>query len=110
MMIGWVFFRAETLHGAIVYLQAMFGFGSGEMPPLRLTWYLTPEVRLALVAGIIGSTPIVPFLRARIEQHAPGWRSIATDAAGTVALLAIFVAALLQVAARTYNPFIYFRF
>jgi hypothetical protein len=39
-----------------------------------------------------------------------GWSGWAAEAAGTLALVAIFLAALLQVAARTYNPFIYFRF
>ncbi len=80
------------------------------MPPLRLSWYLNPEVRLALLAGLIGATPVIPFVRARAEQFTAGWQSLATGAAGTVALLALVVAALLQVAARTYNPFIYFRF
>ena len=110
VMVGWVFFRAETLPAALTYLQTLFGFGTGEMPPLRLSWYLNPEVRLALLAGLIGATPVVPFVRARAEQFTAGWQSLATEAAGTVALLAVFVAALLQVAARTYNPFIYFRF
>ncbi|MFN7913825.1 MAG: MBOAT family protein [Vicinamibacterales bacterium] len=110
VMVGWVFFRAETLPGALSYLQTMFGFGVGEMPPLRLSWYLTPEVRLALLAGLIGATPIVPFLAARAGRLREGWRPLLAEAASTVALVAVFVAALLQVAARTYNPFIYFRF
>jgi alginate O-acetyltransferase complex protein AlgI len=110
VMVGWVFFRAEHLPSAISYLQAMFGFGAGEMPPLRLSWYLSFEVRLAIIAGIIGSTPIVPALRLRAEATLRDWRGPAVELAGTIALLTVFVAALLQVAARTYNPFIYFRF
>lgn len=110
VMIGWVFFRAESLPAALTYLQTMFGLGSGEMPPLRLSWYLTPEVRLALAAGFIGATPVVPFLAAQATRLRAGWRPLAAEAAGTVALVVVFVAALLQVAARTYNPFIYFRF
>jgi len=110
VMVGWVFFRAEDLPAALAFLRAMFGFGIGEMPPLRLTWYLTPEVRLALLAGIIGSMPIVPWAREYVQQRWTGWRVPVVEAAGAVALLGVFVAALLQVAARTYNPFIYFRF
>jgi hypothetical protein len=41
---------------------------------------------------------------------APRWRAFGLDAAATAALMAIFVAAILQMAARTYSPFIYFRF
>jgi alginate O-acetyltransferase complex protein AlgI len=110
VMIGWVFFRAETLPAALAYLRAMVGLGDGQMPAVRLTWFLTPEVRLALLAGIVGSMPIVPYAASMLRQHADSWRAWAGQAAGTLALLAVFTAALLQVAARSYNPFIYFRF
>ena len=110
VMVGWVFFRAEDLPTAIAYLRAMFGLGDPQMPAVRLTWFLTAEVRLALVAGVIGSMPVVPYLRTLSERTADSWRGWATEAAGTVALLAVFLGALLQVAARSYNPFIYFRF
>ncbi|MGE3958851.1 MAG: MBOAT family protein [Vicinamibacterales bacterium] len=110
VMVGWVFFRAEDLPAALAFLRTLFGFGIGEMPPLRLSWYLTPEVRLALLAGLIGSTPIVPWVAARSARAGAGARALLAESAGAVALVAVFVAALLQVAARTYNPFIYFRF
>lgn len=110
VMVGWVFFRAETLPQALTYIQAMFGAGGSEMPPLRLSWYLNPEVRLALAAGLIGATPIVPALAAWSSKRLTAWRAHAVDAAATVALVTVFLAALLQVGARSYNPFIYFRF
>ena len=36
-MVGWVFFRAETLPAAIAYLRAMFGWAGAAMPALRLS-------------------------------------------------------------------------
>jgi hypothetical protein len=72
-------------------------------------WYLTPELWLALVAGAIGSTPWVPALAARLERDGGTIRAT-TSLASTVALGALLVAAIMQMAARTYNPFIYFRF
>ena len=110
VLVGWVFFRSANLTSAVMYLQTMFGFGHGEMPPLRLSWYLTREVRLAMLAGFIGATPIVPWLRDKTFRLPVAWQALAAEAAGTVALVVVFMAALLQVAARTYNPFIYFRF
>ncbi len=110
VMVGWVFFRSDNLPAALDYLRAMFGLGDAQMPAVRLSWYLTREVRLALAAGIIGSMPIVPYLRSLAMSAASGWRGLAAEAAGTAALVAVFLAALLQVAARSYNPFIYFRF
>jgi alginate O-acetyltransferase complex protein AlgI len=110
VMVGWVFFRAETLPGAIAYLKAMAGMGGTELNPLRLTWYLNPETRLAIIAGILGSMPVVPSAVRMADTIALTTRRWAVEVSATAALLAVFVASLLQVAARSYNPFIYFRF
>ena len=110
VMVGWVFFRAENLPAALGFLKSMAGFGSGEMPPQRLSWYFTPEVRLAVVAGVLGSAPVVPALAAWSRRAARWGQAALLETTGAVALVAVFLTALLQVAARTYNPFIYFRF
>ncbi|MCU1385115.1 MAG: putative poly(beta-D-mannuronate) O-acetyltransferase [Acidobacteria bacterium] len=106
VMIGWVFFRADTLAGAIVFLQSLAGLTDAVATPYTVAWYLTPELWLALAAGAIGSAPWVPALAARFER-APGWR---VEALNTVALMALFVLSIMNIAASTYNPFIYFRF
>lgn len=54
VMIGWVFFRADTLPGAIAFLKAMAGFSPAIPTPFTVQWYLTPELRLALAAGVLG--------------------------------------------------------
>jgi alginate O-acetyltransferase complex protein AlgI len=111
VMIGWVFFRAETLPAAVVFLKAMAGQGQALPTPLTVWFYLTSELWVALVAGVIGSTPWVPALAARLEK-APGRTGLTggIELAGTVALVALLGACILQMSARTYNPFIYFRF
>jgi alginate O-acetyltransferase complex protein AlgI len=104
VMVGWVFFRADTLPGAIAFLKAMAGAPALRPTPFTVGWYLTPELWLALAAGVVGSTPWVPaFARGREESWALG-------AASTAAVAALLVASVMQMAARTYNPFIYFRF
>jgi alginate O-acetyltransferase complex protein AlgI len=116
VMVGWVFFRAETLPGAIAFLKAMAGLTSAAPTPYTVQWYLTPELWLALVAGAIGSTPWVPALAVRLERLSRDGGSERRSVAWTVGLLstamlmALLVASIVQVAARTYNPFIYFRF
>jgi alginate O-acetyltransferase complex protein AlgI len=116
VMVGWVFFRAETLPGAIAFLKAMAGLTSAAPTPYTVQWYLTPELWLALVAGAIGSTPWVPALAARLERLSREGQSERPSVAWSVGLLstatlmALLVLSIMQMAARTYNPFIYFRF
>jgi len=113
VMIGWVFFRAETLTGAIGFLRAMAGARATAPTIYTLGWYLTPELWIALVAGAIGSMPIVPALaaaRGRTGQTPAPGAATTYPAFSTVALMALLVASIVHIAARTYNPFIYFRF
>jgi alginate O-acetyltransferase complex protein AlgI len=113
VMIGWVFFRADTLTGAVAFLQAMAGITHPSPTPYAVGWYLTSELWLALVAGAIGSTPWLPALAARVERAARAERpAVAWSASlvSTALLMALLVASIMQMAAHTYNPFIYFRF
>ena len=71
-MIGWVFFRADTLPGAIAFLTAMAGMTAAAPTPYTVRWYLTPELWLALAAGAIGSTPWVPALAAPAATQPDG--------------------------------------
>lgn len=111
VIVGWVFFRADTLAAAMSVLSAMAGRAASESTPFSVQWYLTPPVVGALVAGCVGSCPlgaIVERLRARLDAS-PGPRVLfAVASVATVGL--ILVASIVQIAARTYNPFIYFRF
>ena len=106
VMIGWVFFRAETLPGAIAFFRAMAGLTDAAPTVYTVAWYLTPELWLALLAGAIGSAPWVPALAARIDDG----RSWSVPLLNTAALMALLVLSIMSMAARTYNPFIYFRF
>jgi alginate O-acetyltransferase complex protein AlgI len=110
VMIGWVFFRAETLHGAVAFLRAMAGLSETAPTIYTLQWYLTPELWLTLVAGVIGSTPWVPALARRWSQVEPRRFGSPVAFVSTTALAALLVASIVSIAARTYNPFIYFRF
>ena len=105
-MIGWVFFRAETLPQAIGFLQSMAGLTAAAPTVYTVAWYLTPELWLALVAGAIGSAPWVPALAARIDDG----KSWSMPLLNTAALMALLLLSIMSMAARTYNPFIYFRF
>ncbi len=112
VMVGWAFFRADSLRQAGAMVAAMAGFGSGEPTVFAVAFYLNPEVLLALGAGIVGSMPIVPALarwREALASRRPTLGS-ALALAGTGAHGVLMLASAMQIAARSYNPFIYFRF
>ncbi len=114
VMVGWVFFRADSLAGAFGVLAAMSGLGGAVPARFDVWWYLTPEVALAIVAGAIGAMPVAPLLASRLAPASTPDRPATMGAlasAGTVAVVGVLlVASLLLSAAGTYSPFIYFRF
>jgi alginate O-acetyltransferase complex protein AlgI len=112
VMVGWVFFRAESLTAAAGMLRAMAGLSPGLATVYGIGWYLTPEVLLAMAAGIAGSTPIWPAMAARFARAEAGGPRLGPlpSALACAALAAVFAGSAMLIAAHTYNPFIYFRF
>ena len=117
VMVGWVLFRADTLAGAGAMLGALVGLGAGAPTAYTWSWYVTPELMLALGAGVVGATPVLPLLIRRLRRAGGGaagntgttlpWAPSAVAAVGLALLLG---ASIMLSAARTYSPFIYFRF
>ena len=110
VMVGWVFFRADSLGAAVLYLKAMGGLAAPEPAQFTLGWFLTPDVVLAIAAGAIGSIPIVPIAETWRRTLRANAAAGAVDFAAAAALCAILALAVVQCAAGSYNPFIYFRF
>ncbi|MCA9308307.1 MBOAT family protein [candidate division WWE3 bacterium] len=94
VLIGWVFFRAETLTDAIQYIKALFTIKTSTQ-----FFYLSSEIYLALILGVLFSTPIIHYFNAKsplILKYA--------------VLLVTFFITIIYVASSTYSPFIYYRF
>ena len=89
VMIGWVFFRAETLPGAIAFLKAMAGLRGGA-DAYTLGWYLTPELWLAL-AGRRDRIGAAGCRRSRRGRDSSG-RGAGRPLLDTAALAALLVA------------------
>lgn len=112
VMVAWVFFRADTLTGAFGFLRAMAGLGLASPTPYTAAWYLTPQVAITLVAAAIGSVPSVHAVerwRERVVVMRPRTAWV-WDWGMTATLAVLLLGAVMQTAAGTYNPFIYFRF
>jgi alginate O-acetyltransferase complex protein AlgI len=112
VIVGWIFFRADSLSGAAGVLRAMAGFSPALPTAYGVAWYLSPEVALAMAAGVIGSAPVWPAIGAWLARPSPdGPRFGPVPSALTgAALAAVFAGCAMLIAAHTYNPFIYFRF
>jgi len=117
VIIGWVFFRSDSLVHAFHFLQMMFGFqGAKIYTPFDPT-YINKETFLILSAGIIGCTPIGGMLKMSclnsLEAAVCSFSrplEIFTELLSTAYLIAIFIFSAMFLANGTYNPFIYFRF
>jgi len=109
VLVGWVFFRAESLGHAIGYLTAMAGLQEGGLAfPFLLHW--NTALALGLLAGVLGSMPIVPLIVRWRERQTRRLIGVAYEGSALVLLAVLFFAVALELAAGSYNPFIYFRF
>ncbi len=59
VVLGWVFFRAENLHDACVYLGMMFGIVQPYNVGFTVWYYLTTRSGIMLAIAIIASFPFV---------------------------------------------------
>ncbi len=107
VMIGWVFFRADSVPHPAHYLGAMFGGGSGgEAVPWQM--YVPNTALVGLAAG----TALALFRREQLPAFVQT-RIVGNSWFNTLAIPAlalVFVVSVASLAAGTYNPFIYFRF
>ena len=103
VMVGWVFFRAETLPEAWIYCTKMFSFTNNEA--LILQELLTlPLVMLILAAMLFaGPIPLLKCFSKEIDRENTRWYDFIVQPV-------LLTAVLILLAGNTYNPFIYFRF
>ncbi|GAB3037244.1 MBOAT family O-acyltransferase [Spirosoma pulveris] len=114
VLVGWVFFRVETLPEAIHYLQKMVGLGIQPTATIAYppAYFLNVELIVSLVVGITLTTPVYPYFQRAIERLTARLAPIGSliNSLYMAGLFSLFVLAVMYLAADTYNPFIYFRF
>jgi len=113
IIVGWVLFRSDTFEQAIVFILALFGESSATQAS-SFQELLSHKNLTVLLAGIVFSTPVIPFLLTKLNimpsrsNHQQfGWLGSKTII--VMALLG-FILCSIQILSGTYNPFIYFRF
>lgn len=112
VIIAWVFFRADTIHDALNYIKAMFGFNKNAEELISSSMYLENAAYYVLmVIGLVGSTPLIKryFLR-NIDAFDTVYVNKATVLIQNIFMILLLVMVYIMLANNTYNPFIYFRF
>lgn len=110
IIIGWLFFRAETLVQALEYLKIMFGFTEHTFINSQAIYYLK-EYKFILILAAIATLPLYPSIKRKVEE-------ISIDSANImiknyvkpIILIGIFILSISYLINSTFNPFIYFRF
>ena len=108
VLLTFVFFRADTISQALIYIKQMFSGFSGEfIQSSYVLGKISPYVIITAVFAALLSTPVVPKIKARLS--AAGHIRLC-EAGSCVVALALFVLCVLSLSSAEYNPFIYFRF
>jgi alginate O-acetyltransferase complex protein AlgI len=119
VMVGWVFFRADSLPQALSFLAEMARPGHFAAPDAALSILLNAQSVAALVAGSLFAAPLLPALLRRLgtpraeppRPDLPGRLETRSVHALPIPWLAAgFTLSAAILAGSTLNPFLYFRF
>ncbi len=109
VMIGWVFFRADTLPHAIDYLKKMFFIMPDTQDIVFYTQNVLNEQNVIIFAlGFLFSLPLFPYFQQKFKVVYQ--ESKALQGMYYATLIALLYIVMVYLSVDTYNPFIYFRF
>jgi alginate O-acetyltransferase complex protein AlgI len=117
VLLGWVFFRADSLTHALDYLSAMFGLNHISETTISLSDYVNNEIYIMFVIAILGSTTFFiqihqkyKLLEAKMSKNTNIVLGNVFETIANVFFIFLLLASTMFLLANTYNPFIYFRF
>ncbi len=113
VLIGWVFFRADTLPHAVTYLGRLVAWETWNYTPTELN-FLWPDIISRRTVAALVLAAVTSFLPDAFWSRL-GWDDPlpATTRGGVLRVLlgaAFLLLASAALANQSYNPFIYFRF
>ena len=110
VMIGWVFFRANSFTYSVFFIKNMLGLNNNPFIDNRAISYLK-DYGLMILIGIIFSMPIANYVKEKFDGLS--LRPIVTHVihlTESLSYAVLFVLCVIALIASTYNPFLYFRF
>lgn len=110
VMIGWVFFRADSLQDAALFLSKMFCTETAI--PYTYTINFTPFNLLSILTGIFFSAPVLQHTGERLKRVGviSGTRSKPIYYVSMCLYVCGLCFCIMSISAGSYNPFIYFTF
>lgn len=113
VIVGWVFFRADTLSLATEYLAAMFDIHNMSTTHYQFAMILTNEAILAFIVGAVLATPIYKHIGNKfsvLSGDSVIREFYLVEFPRFIILASLLFISIIKMSASTYNPFIYFRF
>lgn len=105
VLIGWTIFRNENLANLKDVFSSLIGLnGFGNLKVFIFTQSLSFKHILALILGIIFSTPILNKINNKLCNYKYG--GLIRD----IVIIIVFILCIINLVSGSYNPFIYFRF
>ena len=108
VVIGWVFFRADTIEYAMGYLRIMFGLQQPYDVGFSIGYYLNKLVIVTIIIGVVSSLPIVKLIGNKMTEVFK--HKLTIQVLKNVYMYILFLISIMLIVTSTYNPFIYFRF
>lgn len=105
VLVGWVFFRADTMSAALKYIREMFSFNGG------LTHAMSQFTNLSffiMLLALVISAPVYPFIKKKIEKTELGEKIFMV--VEILLMVVLLITSVIFLSGSDYNPFIYFRF
>ena len=113
VLVGWVFFRVESLSEAIGFISIMFDFSLLATSVLQYAQVLSYEALYAFVFAFILVTPVfqkfIQYLDNTKDCHL-NYKVILAHIIQLLLLTGLLYLSIIKISSSTYNPFIYFRF
>jgi alginate O-acetyltransferase complex protein AlgI len=116
VLVSWVFFRSPTLTHACHFLGAMIGLGTDPQPNPWILIKMDTQAFSIICLSCVLAFPVVPWIKDilyKYSQRMTGREELFLNifrSAKVANLSVLFFLALLELAAGTYNPFIYSQF
>ncbi|WP_042271245.1 MBOAT family O-acyltransferase [[Clostridium] dakarense] len=110
VMIGWIFFRADSFSYSISFIKTMFGVGINKLYNGQTLAYIN-DYLIVIIASIVFSMPIIKYIKSKIETR--NKEILEKDyiyIINSIVLTILFLVVIFKLVNSTYNPFLYFRF